>query len=75
MFLLNQNDEVLDPVDEAQRPETQHSKRSKLSKPKASEEVDVREFAPPPMLPEVGTLRGGRLTGGQVGWEESMFTR
>ncbi|TKA65262.1 hypothetical protein B0A55_10438 [Friedmanniomyces simplex] len=58
---------VLDAVDENQRPDTRESKRLKES-----------EAMPAPaslLLPEVGTLRGGRLGGGEIGWDESVFGR
>lgn len=36
----------------------------------------IREVrSPPPLLPEVATLSGGRLTGGDMGWDESAFGR
>ncbi|KAK0316380.1 hypothetical protein LTR01_000128 [Friedmanniomyces endolithicus] len=55
---------MLDAVDENQRPDTRDSKRLKES-----------ESEPAPLLPEVGTLRGGRLGGGEIGWDESLFGR
>ncbi|KAK0281826.1 hypothetical protein LTR35_002989 [Friedmanniomyces endolithicus] len=58
------DDGMLDAVDENQRPDTGDSKRLKES-----------ESEPAPLLPEVGTLRGGRLGGGEIGWDESLFGR
>ncbi|KAK1046359.1 hypothetical protein LTR33_015087, partial [Friedmanniomyces endolithicus] len=55
---------MLDAVDENQRPDTRDSKRLKESE---------SESEPAPLLPEVGTLRGGRLGGGEIGWDESLF--
>ncbi|KAK3116300.1 hypothetical protein LTR53_003490 [Teratosphaeriaceae sp. CCFEE 6253] len=62
MFLRDAADDTgsLDAVDENQRPDTRDSKR-------------LKESEPAPMLPEVGTLRGGRLGGGQIGWDENVF--
>ncbi|KAK1061455.1 hypothetical protein LTR74_011082 [Friedmanniomyces endolithicus] len=57
-----EDDGMLDAVDENQRPDTRDSKRLKES-----------ESEPAPLLPEVGTLRGGRLGGGEIGWDESLF--
>ncbi|KAK3073229.1 hypothetical protein LTR53_005376 [Teratosphaeriaceae sp. CCFEE 6253] len=62
MFLRDAADDTgpLDAVDENQRPDTRDSKR-------------LKESEPAPMLPEVGTLRGGRLGSGQIGWDENVF--
>ncbi|KAK5680590.1 hypothetical protein LTS10_007523 [Elasticomyces elasticus] len=53
------NEGFLDSVEENQRPDTRDSKRLKEE--------------PAPLLPEVGTLRGGRLGGGEIGWDENLF--
>ena len=57
------NDQHLDAVDENHRPDTQDSKR-------------LKEGAEPaPLLPEVNALGGGRLGGGEIGWDEDLFRR
>ena len=60
LFLLNGNGE-LDTVGEEGRPETRESKRLKES--------------PAPFLPEIGQLKGGRISGGDLGWDEQAFKR
>lgn len=63
MFMLNEDHpETLAAVDENQRPDTRDSKRSRL-------------HSPAPLLPEVSSLAGGSLTGGEVGWDEQLFKR
>ena len=63
MFMLN-NDYTLDEVAEASsRPDTRDSKRLKET------------VAPAPLLPEVGTLKGGRIGNGEIGWDENLFGR
>ena len=59
LFLLNDD---LDTVDESHRPDTRESKR-------------LKESTPPPLLPEIGSLRGGRISGGDLGWDEQAFRR
>jgi len=78
----------LEAVDENQRPDTRDSKRVKeTSLPR--EAGGVREMdpprglgpprvagPPPPLLPEIGSLRGGRISeGGDLGWDEGAFKR
>ena len=59
LFLLN---DELDAVDENQRPDTRESKR-------------LKESSPAPLLPEIGSLGGGRISGGDLGWDEQAFKR
>ncbi|KAK4553596.1 hypothetical protein LTR86_009392 [Recurvomyces mirabilis] len=63
MFMLN-DDNILDAVDEStSRPDTRDSKRLKET------------IEPAPLLPEVGTLKGGRIGNGEIGWDENLFGR
>lgn len=50
----------LDTVEEG-RPDTRESKRLKES--------------PAPLLPEIGALKGGRMSNGDLGWDEQAFKR
>jgi hypothetical protein len=59
LFLLNGD---LDTVEEAGRPDTRESKR-------------LKEMSPAPLLPDIGALRGGSITGGDLGWDEKAFKR
>ena len=43
------------------RPDTRESKRLK------------ENTSPAPLLPEIGSLRGGRFSGGDLGWDEQAF--
>ena len=47
---------------EEQRPDTRESKR-------------LKESSPAPLLPEVGSLRGGGLNDGDLGWDATAFKR
>ena len=60
LFLLN--DGGLDTVQENHRPDTRESKR-------------LKESSPAPLLPEIGLLGGGRISGGDLGWDEQAFKR
>jgi hypothetical protein len=51
----------LDTVEEG-RPDTRESKR-------------LKEMSPAPLLPDIGALGGGRITGGDLGWDEKAFKR
>ena len=58
LFLLNGNGELYT-VGEEGRPDTRESKRLKEN--------------PAPLLPEIGQLKGGRISGGDLGWDERAF--
>ena len=63
MFMLN-SDNALDEVAEpSSRPDTRDSKRLKET------------IEPAPLLPEVGTLKGGTIGNGEIGWDENIFGR
>ena len=59
LFLLSDG---LDPVDESYPPDTRESKR-------------LKESSPAPLLPEIGSLSGGRMSGGDFGWDGQVFKR
>ena len=59
-------------MEEGARPDTRESKRLRNDTPRA---MSPPSSAPPPMLPDIGALRGGSMTGGDLGWDEKAFKR
>ncbi|EMC92755.1 hypothetical protein BAUCODRAFT_261301 [Baudoinia panamericana UAMH 10762] len=64
------------------RPETRESKRLKeddfdYNHPChiVQQVQQVQPSPSPPMLPEIGALGGGKLDGGELGWDEGFFAR
>ena len=62
MFMMN---EELDTVNEDRKPDRPDTRESKR----------LKDSSPAPLLPEIGSLKGGKISGGDLGWDERAFKR